>query len=157
MLVVIRVGLSQRMSPTVLHGLGEGDAGENIYWLCYTITDGKPPQRFWIIASGEMGGPEHDITRSHGTSDDGKANQRLPVASTEIAAGRGIWLGAPATSSATRLRKEPNRNGEWRGYLYLEKAPRDCKPDGFDVSNSLAWSATDGVISRIVAGQVTSC
>jgi hypothetical protein len=40
----------------------QGDAGENIYWLCYTIADGKPAQRLWIIASGEMGGPEHDST-----------------------------------------------------------------------------------------------
>jgi hypothetical protein len=54
----------------------------------------------------------------------------------------GIWLGAPATSPATRLRKEPGRNREWRGYLCLGKTPGDCKPDGFDVGNSLAWSAT---------------
>lgn len=32
-----------------------------------------------------------------------------------------------------------------------------CKPDGFDVGNSLEWSVTNGSINAISAGQVTSC
>jgi len=36
----------------------QGDAGESIYWLCYR----RAQQRFWVVSSGEMGGPDHLVT-----------------------------------------------------------------------------------------------
>jgi hypothetical protein len=138
----------------------QGDAGDNIYWLCYTIADGKPSQRLWIIASGEMGGPENDITEVMGqvTAEQPTVDcPSLPKELQPVRLSSGLWLGAPETSPVVRQRKKPGNNGQWRGYYYLGKAPGDCKPDGYDVGNSLAWSATDGVISTIAAGQVTSC
>jgi hypothetical protein len=100
----------------------QGDAGENIYWLCYTIADDKLPQRLWIIAHGEMGGPDHDITDVMGlvTADKPTSDcPSLPEKLQPVRLSSGIWLGAPATSPAARLKKEPGRNGEWRGYFYL--------------------------------------
>ena len=47
-------------------GLGtmhhQGDAGKSIYWLCYTMQGGAQTQRIWIVAHGEMGGPDHAVT-----------------------------------------------------------------------------------------------
>jgi hypothetical protein len=138
----------------------QGDAGGSIYWLCYTIADGNPPQRLWIISGAEMGGPEQDITGVMGqlTAEKPTADcASLPHQLEPARLSSGIWLGAPATLPITRLRKEPGKNGKWRGYLYTGKAAGDCKPDGFDVGNSLEWSATDGMISTIAAGQITAC
>lgn len=40
----------------------QGDAGESLYWICYTIPEAQQSGRVWILADGEMGGPEHHIT-----------------------------------------------------------------------------------------------
>ena len=36
----------------------QGDAGDSIYWLCYT----RAQHRLWVVSSGEMGGPDHRVT-----------------------------------------------------------------------------------------------
>jgi len=51
----------------------------------------------------------------------------------------------------------PGINGSWRGFLYAGKLRGKCELDGFDVSNSFEWKATDGVVVAIDAGQLTSC
>src|SRR5712691_1708962 len=40
----------------------QGDAGESIYWLCYTVQGDAKAQRIWIVAHGEMGGLDHAVT-----------------------------------------------------------------------------------------------
>ena len=39
-----------------------GDAGQSMYWLCYSLTSSHSPQRLWIISNAEMGGSKHAVT-----------------------------------------------------------------------------------------------
>lgn len=153
-----------RLQDVIQHAGGsiqhQGDAGDSIYWLCFTIAEAKLSQRLWIIAHGEMGGRDHRVTAVMGQVTADKATvdcPSLPRALRPVRLSSGLWLGASATAPVTQFRKDPGINGEWRGYLYIGKTPGDCKPDGFDVGNSLEWSVTNGSISAISAGQVTSC
>jgi hypothetical protein len=107
-----------------------------------------------------MGGRDHHVTEVIGrvTADQPTIDcPSLPRALQPVRLSSGLWLGASATAPVTQFRKDPGLNGEWRGYLYIGKTPGDCKPDGFDVGNSLEWSVTNGSINAISAGQVTSC
>jgi hypothetical protein len=40
----------------------QGDAGESVYWLCYTIVEKKHSERLSLTASGEMGGPDQTVS-----------------------------------------------------------------------------------------------
>lgn len=160
-----KIRLEQTRLLDVMHHAGgsiqhHGDAGGSIYWLRFIIADEKPSQQIWIIAHREMGGADHRVTAVMGqvTADKPRvACPSLPKGLRSVRLSSGVWLGAPTNAPVTAFRKDPGVNGEWRGYLYMGKTPGDCKPDGFDVGNSLQWSATDGSISAIIAGQVTSC
>ena len=43
----------------------QGDAGDGMYWLCYTNFDSKHSERIWVTSHGEMGGPDHMIDGVH--------------------------------------------------------------------------------------------
>lgn len=65
----------------------------------------KPPQRLWIIASGEMGGPENDITEVMGqvTAEEPTVDcPSLPKSLQPVRLSSGIWLGAPSILAATQ-------------------------------------------------------
>jgi hypothetical protein len=54
----------------------QGNAGEAIGWLCYTVHPLK--ERLWIIASAEMGGPEQRITEISASYEISEPAQHCP-------------------------------------------------------------------------------
>lgn len=49
-----------QLGGTIEH---KGDAGESVYWLCYTQKESADKSStLWVMSDGEMGGPEHEIT-----------------------------------------------------------------------------------------------
>jgi hypothetical protein len=74
----------------------QGDAGESVYWLCYTNEDPRPAERIWIMAHGEMGGPEHFLTNiSAQVLPNAKATTdcpALPPNLKPLSLDHGIWL-----------------------------------------------------------------
>jgi hypothetical protein len=147
-------------------GLGtmhhQGDAGESIYWLCYTIRGGSRTQRIWILAHGEMGGPEHAVTMVtaqefeptvQATSD----CPSLPSALQPVFVAQHIWLGTPESKALKALGRPSHQKGLWRSFNYEGKVPGHCQPEGFDLMNWLVFRIAQGRIVEISAGQVTSC
>lgn len=143
-----------------LIGLGriehQGDASESIYWLCYTT----PTERLWIIAHGEMGGPEHRITevaaRSQSSAVATADCPALPTSFQPVSLNGELWLG-PKKDLLKRLGEPSHIEGQWRAYNFEGTEPGNCRPQGFDVLNWL-WVLTDkGRVTAIHAGQVTSC
>jgi hypothetical protein len=136
-----------------------GDAGESIYWLCYTLT-GPTPARLWIMSHGEMGGPERAVTgvtiikiRSGQPAAECPA---LPVQMRPASIRGDIWLGMGEKSIAKMLGTPSHRSGDWISYDYEGKTPGKCQ-GGFDVMNSLLFKTHRGSIEAIYANQVTSC
>jgi hypothetical protein len=138
----------------------QGDAGESVYWLCYTIVEKKHSERLSLTASGEMGGPDQTVSSvvAEMVTDQPTADcPALAATFRPVHLSNGIWLGKPESVLIEKVGVPPSKNGEWRGFLYEGKQPGPCEPDGYDVENWLEWKSNRDSIVSIVAGQVTSC
>ena len=144
-------------------GLGviqhQGDAGESMYWLCYTI-GAKNAQRLWVIAHGEMGGPEHAVTNITAEASRGakatKACPALPAKLQPVALTQGLWLGASEMNVVKLFGAPSHSQGPWRSLNHASKVPGPCD-GGLDVTNWLLYKVHERHLTAIMAGQVTSC
>ncbi len=135
----------------------QGDAGESIYWLCFT----GPNERIWIIADGEMGGADHRVGQIAAREVLGaKPKKDCPLLSSRLQPLRldnSIWLGT-ARKQATHILGTPSHtDGSWQSYNYAGKVPGECSPKGFDLLNWLLLKTEGGKVVELRAGQVTSC
>lgn len=139
----------------------QGDAGESIYYLCYTLTDAHVRGRIWIIASGEMGGPEHRADLIDARVD----NSASPIADCpalsikfgKVSFDRKISLGMQDTLAVKNLGPTFTKQKNWVHYEYQGTIPNACAPDAADIINYMSFQTTGGILRRIVAGQTTSC
>ena len=137
-----------------------GDAGESIYWLCYTVS-GTKPTRLWLTSHGEMGGPEHALScvtivalKSSQPVSDCPA---LPAHMRPISLlGGPVRVGAEMRSLSKKLGPPSHRSGAWVSYNFAGKATGNC-PGGFNVLNSLVLKVERGTVKAIHSNQVTSC
>ena len=137
----------------------QGDAGESIYWLCYTNIGASQIERIWLIAHGEMGGSNHSVTSiSAQLLPDGKSTSdcpALPANMQPLSLDNHLWLNSPESDvlklGAPSYQKEP-----WRSYDYEGKVPGNCE-GGFDLLNWLLIKVGKGRVTSLHAGQVTSC
>jgi hypothetical protein len=140
----------------------QGDAGESIYWLCYTVQGDAKAQRIWIVAHGEMGGLEHAVTMVTAqelppTVQPTIDCPALPSTLQPLSLVPDVWLGIPESKASKVLGRPSYRKGPWRSFDYQGKVPGNCLPDGFDLMNWLVFRTVQGRIVEISAGQVTSC
>ncbi len=137
----------------------QGDAGESHYWLCFTI-EGTNAHRLWVIAHGEMGGPEHVITNiTVEALKDAKAKKDcppLPAKLQPVALSQGLWVGAKEVDARKLLGSPSHSEGPWRSFDHLSKVPGACE-GGFDRMNWVLYRVHERQLVTIMAGQVTSC
>lgn len=139
----------------------QGDAGESIYWLCYTNLKPTPAERIWLLSDGEMGGDVHRIT--------GVSAQRLPGAQatadcpalpvkfTPLKLESRIWLDMPPQVARIKLGMFSFKSGNWESYDYMGKVPGKCAGDGFDLTSSLMLQVVKGRIHSLRINRITSC
>ena len=136
-----------------------GDAGESVYWLCYTVA-GASPARLWITAHGEMGGSGRAITGITVTAiKSNRPTRACPAAPTHlqpVSLRVPVWVGSNEKSLKKALGTPSHRSGDWVSYNFAGKAAGNCS-GGFDVLNSLVLKLRGGVVNVIHANQVTSC
>lgn len=165
----------QRAAEPIKH---RADAGESLYWVCYTIqspaADQSPAaERVWILSDGEMGGPEHRVTgiiaKRLTAARSVPGCPALPPALLPIALDNGVWLGstleeaAAAVGGAAALAGRAGADGpsqanpSWHTFRYAGKLPSASCSGGFDVTNEVSLQSEDGRVSALQAGQVTSC
>jgi hypothetical protein len=139
----------------------QGEAGEAILWLCYTVQGEKGDERLWIISGSEMGGSDHSVTSIVGESNvrdtPGELCPMLPTAMSPIAIGNGIWIGSSLQTVLKAFGSPTRKDGAWYVYLYEGKVPGRCQPSGFDRDKWLAMRVIEGRIVEIHAGQTTTC
>ena len=138
-----------------------GDAGESVYWLCYTNVGVKQIERIWIMAHGEMGGSEHDVTDvsaellpSGSVTKDCPA---LPKKLKPVVLDNSLWIGSSQERATSKLGAPSFRKDSWRSYDFQAKMPGNCEGGNFDREASLLLHFRNGVINRLYAGQTTSC
>lgn len=139
----------------------QGDAGDSEYWLCYTVADAKARGRIWIVAHGEMGGPEHDIGWVYAKLDNSAQPTTdcpaLPAKFSPLSFDGQFWLGMQYINAVRILGSNGVKLNDWQVYDYLGKIPGNCPPDGFDLTSYLMFKSSHGILTSIVAGQVTTC
>ncbi|WP_032940783.1 hypothetical protein [Citrobacter youngae] len=138
----------------------QGDAGGSIYWLCYTIPVKHGGQHLWLIASGEMGGLEHDITEVTVQSANGTApTSDCPALPSRFQPVRldnsPVWPGV-SRAKAVLSTGGGNQNGNWL-FLSSEKwvPPGSCEEAAQE--NSMYIHTVFGHVDIVDAGQITAC
>ena len=135
----------------------QGDAGEAVLWLCYTLTDARNVGRLWISASSEMGGPEHLVGGIDAMLDSSAVPTiecpALPSKFLTMSFDHGMWLGMKSGGVISVLGPDHSKQGEWTVYGYLSKPDKD----GCELDNYLLFESVSGAVRSIRAGQVTSC
>lgn len=138
-----------------------GDAGASAYWLCYTRSGNAQAERIWVIADGEMGGPEHVVTGvSAERLTNGRATADCPALPNHLeppSLDRRIWLGTSERGAVRKLGVPSFRKGGWRSYDFQSKVPGRCGGEGFDRSASLLLHFRNGRVDSLQAGQITGC
>lgn len=139
----------------------QGDAGEHILWVCYTLATPKQTERVWLISSGEMGGPKHAITEISAQTIQSKEKNddcpSLPLAMQPVSFANGVWLGEKQSYAIKTLGKPSHQDKSWTIFDFEGKLPGTCEPDGYDVMNWFLFNSNNGRLITILAGQVTSC
>lgn len=140
----------------------QGDAGESLYWLCYTASTSQAHARIWIEADGEMGGDNHSITALAAQLLDKEPATRdcpaLPAKFTPLTFSHGVWLGESAASAAKALGAVPVQGGPWQFVGFQGKMPAAC--DGgasADVLSSVEFKVAADRLAVILVDQVTTC
>ena len=138
-----------------------GDAGESAYWLCYTNLAPTRTERIWVIAHGEMGGPEHYVTNisaellpSGSPAADCPA---LPNAMKPLSLDNHLWLGASDVAAHAKLGAPSHQEGAWKSYDFRGKVPGNCEGGSFDLSSWQFLHFQNGRVNSLQVGQVTSC
>ena len=162
-----RLGFETTRLEDVRHAAGvgaithQGDAADSIYWLCYTASVAGSHERIWILSSGEMGGPEHEIT---GVSAQLSQSFRaipscpaLPAKLTPMRLDRGFWLRSTNHEVAGALGTPSRQQAGWLFYDFSGKSPQKCEGGFYDVTNGLQVRIQHGLVTDVRASQVTSC
>lgn len=138
-----------------------GDAGESTYWLCYTNLAPTEPARIWIVAHGEMGGPEHYVTNiSAELLPKGNATADCPALPNNLkplSLDNRLWLGASEGIALAKFGAPSYKKDAWRSYDFQGKVPGKCEGSGFDLVAWLLLHFKNGRINSLQVGQVTSC
>jgi hypothetical protein len=138
-----------------------GDAGDSVYWLCFT-NPGRTgfADQIWIVSNGEMGGSEHDITeviarRAHGQPLTRRC-PKLPVDMRSLSFDDHLWLGDSDETVRSKLGSPSVEDYLWRTFDYQGKVPAECE-GGFDRTDWLTTKSSHNHLTLIAAGQITSC
>ena len=129
----------------------QGDAGDSIYWLCYTNDRATPVERIWVIAHGEIGGSEHAVTSIRAQIlPKGKATAdcpALPDSLIPLSLDHNLWLSSTESEALEKLGTPSYRDMSWRSYYYQDRS--------LDSSSWLWMQTKKGRVTSLHAGQVT--
>ena len=150
-----------RRAASVGDILHQGDAGESVYWLCYTNVTSGATERIWIMAHGEMGGPDHSVTNitaqllptRKATADCPALPQKLKPLSLD----HNIWLQTPLSDVVKKLGVPSYEKGSWRSFDYRGKVPGNCEGEGFDFMSSLFLKLNSARVTSLYLDQGTTC
>jgi hypothetical protein len=138
-----------------------GDAGESAYWLCYTNLAPTQAERIWVVAHGEMGGPQHYVTNiSAALLPNGSATADCPALPNNLKPlllDNHLWLGASEGPAHAKLGSPSHQKNAWRSYNFQGKVPGNCEGGGFDLLAWLLLHFQNGRVNSVQVGQVTSC
>lgn len=133
-----------------------GDAGGSEYWLCYSTSLRRQPERIWV-SSGELGGSEHAVGIFYAEAGSemtrGSADcPGLPLWLRPVSFGNSLWLGSSPEQLKELFGKPSAKMGNWWFYSYSGKAPLV----GFDQLSILGVGISNGKVVGLFVSQATT-
>ena len=137
-----------------------GDAGDSVYWICYTISADGPGQRIWIISDGELGGREHEITSVQ--ADLVRAEKKptiscptLPREYSPPHLDHHLWLGSTVQTLTDKFGKAPSIKNGWWSYTYNGTLHDDSeKTSSYDVTSTFDVNLKEAHVVSLVVTQL---
>jgi hypothetical protein len=147
----------------------QGDAGYDIYWLCYTDPNPNSPQRLWIISDAEMACEKHCVTyvivqSIKEKSISIKGSPKLPHAFRSALFYNGVHIGVTKVELINILGQPSASTKDWLKFHYEGKIPHE-NYDSTKVQsemgestecNSLVVKVLDGKIVVLYASKITA-
>lgn len=112
----------------------EGDAGESVYWLCYSLTGPEGPERMWLLSHGEMGGPAHVISgvvAQVSSAAPAADCPELPPSLRPVRLDDKTWLGTPISAVLKKHGKPSLQREPWTHYESRRELPGDPRAKAF--------------------------
>ena len=138
----------------------QGDAGDSVYWLCYTVASSSRAERIWIVSSGEMGGADHEVTGVSAQLSDVRHSTAscpaLPGRFLPASIDHHLWLLSSARDVEKALGAPSHSASPWVSFDFEGKIQGKCE-GGFDRFNGLTLRVENGIVTGLQASQVTSC
>jgi len=143
----------------------QGDAGESLYWLCYSNRTMTGWEQIWLLSHGEMGGDEHVI---YGIA--AKVSlSRPPVSSCPVLPDNlrpvqldnGLWLGAQMEEMRQKLGKPSLEQKDWLYYqsrreLVGDPRAKDFRTEKIYERGSISVRAANGKVVELWATRQTT-
>jgi hypothetical protein len=141
-----------------------GDAGESVYWLCYSNHAPKGWEQVWLLSHGEMGGDERVINGVAAIVSPSRPPDSctvLPDHLRRVKLNNGIWLGAQTAEIRKKLARPSLEEKDWLHYqsrLELVGDPRakEFRTDKIYERGSLSVRAVDGKAVELWATSQTT-
>lgn len=141
-----------------------GEAGEHIYWLCYTISSKKSQQRLWVISDSEMEGPEHEVSevtiqKVNGLSPDFSCPELPLIFVPARFDNTPIWIDS-THSEVIFNSPTSHQDGDWLFISSLVWLKGDLETDTCKdqiKGNGISMHILSGRVDILDVGQVTSC
>ncbi len=143
----------------------QGDAGESVYWLCYSIRDEDEWEQLWLLSHGEMGGSEHIIygvaAKILPMKPSADACPELPAGLRPVKLNNGLWLGMKTDEIRKKLGKPSLHQKQWIHYwsereLVGDPRAKDFGTDKIYELGSISVRAARGKVVEIWATKQTS-
>jgi len=143
----------------------QGDAGDSIYWLCYSIRTPGGWEHLWLLSHGEMGGPEHVILGiAAKTSSSALPSTSCPILPDHlrpVKLNSGLWLRAQTEEMRKELGKPSLQQGQWLHYesqreLVGDPRAKDFRTDKIYERGRISARALNGKIVEIWASKQTT-
>lgn len=135
-----------------------GDAGESMYWLCYRFKENGIIGQLYVIAHGEMGGPEHrvgGVVLKNKISDE-KDCPELPSKLLPMNSGIGLGLGSRYEDFQLHLGNPGRRDGDRALWMFERETHLRGSPETWTVLQSVEVEFREGKAAVLSLNQVTS-
>jgi hypothetical protein len=161
------IRLEETTLDQIVGGVGRGhidrsgDDHDLAYWLCYCVPGSPWSQRLWIIAHGEMGGPEHRVGavvvyQVEGRVSAPEACPSLPPAFKDISLDRGVRIGTQLTELLRILGRPSARREDWLMFQYAGKVAGKFRGPGDTVDRVVDFDEIGSLEARVVSERVAA-
>jgi hypothetical protein len=136
----------------------QGDTGDSMYWLCFTLEGTKGLERVWLLSQLDLSAGITGL-RAVSLKDGGPTAgcPLMPANFRPVSLDGAVWLGSTEKAAVGALGTPSFSEGPWRWFAFEERDHSQCQPEGSLQFNWLLYKVEEGAIVAVLTGQSSSC